>query len=100
MRLVEGTYYRREQVPMTRFDIADLERRAAGAQWMQRLTYFMHAVTEDRLLQVSLAATVASLWFTLAFGDVRFLVLLPAAVVAARRFRKLERETVQDDDWL
>lgn len=85
---------------MTRLDIADLERRAADAQWMQRLTYFMHAVTEDRLLQVSLAAAVASLWFTLAFGDVRFLVLLPAAVVAVRRFRRLERESVQDDDWL
>lgn len=85
---------------MTRFDIADLERRAEDAPWMQRLAYFMRAVTEDRVLQVSLAAAVASLWFTLAFGDLRFLVLLPGAYVAVRRFKRLEREVVQDDDWL
>jgi hypothetical protein len=51
-------------------------------------------------LQASLAATVASLWFALALGDWRFLVLLPAAVPAVRRFRRLERDAVQDDDWL
>ena len=85
---------------MTRFDLSELERRAADASWIQRLTYFMHAVTEDRLLQVSLAAAVASLWFTLAFGDVRFLLLLPTAYLALRRFRRLERDTMQDDDWL
>ena len=85
---------------MTRFDIAELERRAEDAVWMQRLTYFMRAVTEDRLLQASLAATVASLWFALALGDWRFLVLLPAAVPAVRRFRRLEPDAVQDDDWL
>ena len=84
---------------MTRFDIADLERRAEDAVWMQRLMHFMRAVTEDRVLQASLAVTVASLWFTLALGDRRFLVLLPAAVLAVRRFRRLERDALQDDDW-
>src|SRR5689334_20673832 len=86
---VEGTDLRKGLVLMTRFDIADLERRAEDAPWVQRLVHFMHAVTDDRVLQVSLAAAVASLWCTLAFGDVRFLVLLPAAVVAARRFKRL-----------
>ena len=101
MRLSRGHLpTERGQVPVTRFDIAELERRAADAPWMQRLTYFMHAVTEDRPLQAALAAAIASLCFTLAFGDMRFLVLLPAAYVALRRFRRLEREAVQDDDWL
>ena len=84
---------------MKRFALADLERRAADASWVRRLTLLMRAVTEDRLLQLALAATLASLWFTLAFGDVRFLAALPTAVVAVRRFRRLERDAVQDDDW-
>jgi hypothetical protein len=44
---------------------------------------------------------VASLWFALAFADGRFLVLFLAAVVAVRRFRRLERDFApEDDDWL
>ncbi len=66
----------------------------------QRLLQFAHAVTEDRLLQVSVAVAVASLWFSLAFGDLRFLVLLAAAGVAVRRFRQLERDFVPEDDDL
>jgi hypothetical protein len=90
---------------MTRLEIEAfldrVERRAENAAWVQRLMRFMHAVTEDRILQVSLAVAVASLWFTLAFGDGRFLVLLPVAVVAIRRFRRLERDFApDDDDWL
>jgi hypothetical protein len=78
------------------------ERRVADAPQAQRLMHFMQAITEDRILQASVAVAAASLWFTLAFGDLRFLVLLPAAVVAIRRFRRLEREFVSDDDddWL
>jgi hypothetical protein len=76
--------------------------RAEDAPWVHRLTHFMNAVTEDRILQVSIAIAVASLWLAVAFGDGRFLVLLPAAVVAVRRFRRLEREVVPDDedDWI
>ncbi len=91
---------------MTRFRIGAfldrVERRAADAPWVHRLMHFMHAVTEDRILQASVAIATASLWFTVAFGDGRFLVLLPAAVVAIRRFRRLERDFApdDDDDWL
>ena len=77
-----------------------LGRRAEAAARSQRLLQFAHAVTEDRLLQVSVAVAVASLWFSLAFGDLRFLVLLAAAGVAFRRFRQLEREFVPEDDDL
>ena len=87
---------------MTRFSLGGfldpVERRAEDAQWVRRLAHFMNAVTEDRILQVSLALAAASLWLTVAFGDGRFLVLLPAGVVAVRRFRRLEREFVPDDD--
>lgn len=91
---------------MTRFEIDAfldrVERRAEGAAWMQRLMHFAHAVTEDRVLQLSTAVAVASLWLALAFGDYRFLVpLLAAAVVTIRRFRGLEGDVVpDDDDWL
>jgi hypothetical protein len=47
---------------------------------------------------VSVAVAVASLWLTVAFGDGRFLLLLPAAVIAVRRFRRLERDFAPDDD--
>ena len=50
--------------------------------------HFMQAITEDRILQASVAIAGASLWFTLAFGDGRFLVLLPAAIIAVQRFRR------------
>jgi hypothetical protein len=84
---------------MMRFDA--LLDRVEGSARLQRLTHFMHAVTEDRILQLSVALAVASLWFALALGDVRFLVLLLAAVVAIRRFRRLERDVAPDgDDWL
>jgi len=90
---------------MTRFAIDALldrvERRAENTGWVQRLMLFAQAVTEDRILQLSLAAAGASLCLTLAFGDGRFLVLLPAAAVAVRRFRRLERELAPgDDDWI
>ena len=75
-----------------------VERRAADAPWVQRLMHFMQAVTEDRILQASVAIAAASLWFTVAFGDGRFLVLLPAAIVAVQRFRQLERDFAPDDD--
>jgi hypothetical protein len=65
-----------------------------------QLRRFAQAATEDRVLQGSVVVVVASLWFSLAFGDVRFLVLLAAAGVAVRRFRQLEREFVPDDDDL
>jgi hypothetical protein len=57
--------------------------------------------TGDHILQASVAVTAASLWFTLAFVDARFLVLLPAAVIAVRRFRRLERAVApdEDEDW-
>jgi len=92
---------------MTRFRIDAfldrVERRVADAPRTQRLMHFMQAITEDRILQASVAIAAASLWFTLAFGDGRFLVLLPAAVIAIQRFRRLERDFVpddDDDDWL
>jgi hypothetical protein len=86
---------------MMRFDIDALLDRVEGSARLQRLTHFMNAVTEDRILQLSVALAVASLWFALALGDVRFLVLLLAAVVAIRRFRRLERDVAPDsDDWL
>jgi hypothetical protein len=89
---------------MTRLNIrVSLDRfghRADDAAGGQRLLQFAHAVTEDRLLQVLVAVAVASLWLSLAFGDLRFLVLLGAAGVAIRRFRQLEREFVPDDDDL
>ena len=66
----------------------------------QRLLHFAHAVTEDRLLQVSVGLAAASLWLALALDDVRFLVLLAAAGVAAKRFREIERAGVPDDDDL
>jgi hypothetical protein len=86
---------------MMRFDIDAFLDRVEGSARLQRLTHFMNAVTEDRILQLSVALAVASLWFALALGDVRFLVLLLAAVVAVRRFRRLERDVAPDsDDWL
>jgi len=91
---------------MTRFRIGAfldrVERRVADAPRAQRLMHFMQAITEDHILQASVATAGASLWFTLAFGDGRFLVLLPAAVIAIQRFRRLERDFVpdDDDDWL
>ena len=91
---------------MTRLRIAAffdrVERQAADTPRAQRLMLFMQAITEDRILQASVAVAAASLWFTLAFGDGRFLVLLPAAVIAFKRFRRLERDFVpeEDDDWL
>lgn len=90
---------------MTRFRVSgyldQVERRAADEPRVQRLMHFMQAITEDRILQASVAIAAASLWFTLAFGDVRFLVLLPAAIIAVRRFRRLERDHApDDDDWI
>jgi len=91
---------------MTRFRIGAffdrVERRAAAEPRVERLMHFMQAITEDHILQASVATAGASLWFTLAFGDGRFLVLLPAAVIAIQRFRRLERDFVpdDDDDWL
>ncbi len=78
------------------------ERRVADAPKAQRLIRFIEAITEDHILQVSVALAAASLWLTLAFGDGRFLVLLPAAIVAVQRFRQLESEVVpdEDDDWI
>jgi L-asparagine transporter-like permease len=81
---------------MTRLNVLASE----DAVWAQRLLQFAHAVTEDRLLQVAVAVAVASLWFSLAFGDPRFLVLLAAAGVAVRRFHQLERDFVPEDDDL
>jgi hypothetical protein len=87
---------------MTRLEIGAffdrVESRVADASWAQRLMYFMQALTEDHVLQASVAVAAASLWFTLAFVDARFLVLLPAAVIAVRRFRQLEREVAPDED--
>jgi hypothetical protein len=91
---------------MTRFRIGvsldRVERWAADSPRVELLTHFMQAITEDHILQASVAIAGASLWFTLAFGDGRFLVLLPAAIVAVQRFRQLERDVVpdDDDDWL
>ena len=90
---------------MTHIDMNALldraERRAEGTTWMKRLTLFMQAVTEDRVMQLSLGLAFASLWLTLAFGDFTFLLLLPAAIVAVRRFRRLEQTFApHDDDWL
>ena len=91
---------------MTRLRIAAsldrAERWAAASPRVGRLTHFMQAITEDHILQASVAIAGASLWFTLAFGDARFLVLLPAAIIAVKRFRILERRIVPDDedDWL
>jgi hypothetical protein len=86
---------------MMRFDIDAFLDRVESSARLQRLTHFMNAVTEDRILQLSVALAVASVWFALALGDVRFLVLLLAAVVAIRRFRRLERDVAPDsDDWL
>ena len=89
---------------MTRLNVPasldELRRGAEDAAWAQRLLHFAHAVTEDRLLQVSVGVAVASLWFSLAFGDLRFLVLLAVAGVAIRRFRQLERDFVPEDDDL
>ena len=77
------------------------ERRAEGSTWMNRVSVFMQAVTEDRVMQLSLGLAFAALWLTLALGDFTFLLLLPAAVVAVRRFRRLEQSfTPHDDDWL
>ena len=90
---------------MTRLEIGALfdrvESRVEEASWAQRLMHFMPALTEDHILQASVAVTAASLWFTLAFVDARFLVLLPAAVIAVRRFRRLERAVApdEDEDW-
>jgi hypothetical protein len=90
---------------MTRLEIGALfdrvESRVEEASWAQRLMHFMQALTEDHILQASVAVTAASLWFTLAFVDARFLVLLPAAVIAVRRFRRLERAVApdEDEDW-
>jgi hypothetical protein len=86
---------------MTRFEIDAFLDRLEDSARVQRLAHFMQAVTEDRILQLSVALAVASLWFALAFGDGRFLVLFPAAVVAVRRFHRLERDLApEDDDWL
>jgi len=87
---------------MTRFELDVFLDRVENAASVQRLMLFTHAVTEDRILQLSVAVVVASLWFTLAFGDARFLALLLATVVAVWRFRQLERDFVpdDDDDWL
>ncbi len=80
-----------------------VERQVGEATWARRLTHFMQALTEDHILQASVAVAATSLWFTLAFGDGRFLVLLPAAIIAVRRFRRLERDFAVDDedeeDW-
>jgi hypothetical protein len=86
---------------MTRFEIDAFLDRLEDSPRVQRLAYFMHAVTEDRILQLSISLAVASLWFALAFADGRFLVLFPVVVVAVRRFRRLERNFApDDDDWL
>ena len=86
---------------MTRFEIDAFLDRLEDSARVQRLAHFMHAVTEDRILQLSVGLVVASLWFALAFADGRFLVLFLAAVVAVRRFRRLERDFApEDDDWL
>jgi hypothetical protein len=86
---------------MTRFEIDAFLDRLEDSTRVQHLAHFMDAVTQDRILQLSVALVVASLWFALAFGDGRFLVLFPAAVVAVRRFRRLERDLASDDDdWL
>ena len=86
---------------MMRFQISAFLDRVEDSAQLQRLMHFMNAVTEDRILQLSVALAVASLWFALALGDVRFLVFLLAAVVAIRRFRRLERDIAPDnDDWL
>lgn len=75
-----------------------LERRVGEASWAQRLMHFMQALTEDTILQASVAVAAASLLLTLASGDGRFLVLLPAAIIAFRRFKLLEQAVVPDDD--
>ena len=86
---------------MTRFEIDAFLDRLEDSARVQRLAHFMHVVTEDRILQLSVGLVVASLWFALAFTDGRFLVLFLAAVVAVRRFRRLERDFApEDDDWL
>jgi hypothetical protein len=86
---------------MTRFEIDAFLDRLEDSARVQRLAHFMHAVTEDRILQLSVGLVVASLWFALAFADGRFLVLFLAAVVAVHRFRRLERDFApEDDDWL
>jgi len=86
---------------MTRFEIDAFLDRLEDSARVQRLAHFMHVVTEDRILQLSVGLVVASLWFALAFADGRFLVLFLAAVVAVRRFRRLERDFApEDDDWL
>ena len=77
------------------------ERRVADEPRMKRLMYLMQTITEDRILQGSAGDAGASLCLTLAFGDGRFLVLLPAAIIAVQRFRQLERDfDPDDDDWL
>jgi hypothetical protein len=90
---------------MTRFRFGGYldraERRFADAPRMKRLMYLMQTITEDRILQGSAGVAGASLCLTLAFGDARFLVLLPAAIIAVQRFRLLERDfDPDDDDWL
>jgi hypothetical protein len=90
---------------MSRFEVDvsldRVERWAANAGSVQRLTRFMRAVTEDRMLQVSGAVSVASLWLAFAFGDPRFLVLLLTAGLSVWRYRRLEqRATPDEDDWL
>jgi hypothetical protein len=74
------------------------ERRAQDVPWVRRLLFVVPLLTEDRILQLSVAAVLASLWLTLALADVRFLVLLPAAVVVVKRVRRLEREAAAADD--
>jgi hypothetical protein len=76
-----------------------VERRAEGVAWVESLVCFVEAATEDRVLQLSLLVTGTSLWCTLALGEWRFLLLSPAALIAARRFRQLEQETAEDEDW-
>jgi hypothetical protein len=97
----EGTAARMTRLKIGGF-LDPVEPGADDAPWVHRLTHFMNAVTEDHILQVSVAIAAASLWLTVAFGDGRFLLLLPAAIVAVRRFRRLEREFVadEDDDWI
>jgi hypothetical protein len=86
---------------MTRFEIDAFLDRLEDSPRVQRLAHFMHVVTEDRILQLSVGLAIASLWFALAFADGRFLVLFLAAVVAVLRFRRLERDFApEDDDWL
>jgi predicted signal transduction protein with EAL and GGDEF domain len=54
----------------------------------ERFTAFLRSASADRVIRLSTAVALASLWLTVALGDPSFLIILVATVPAVLWWRR------------